>query len=624
MRYYIALITLLFCLPAVAPAQPPVQSSGVVSTGAVSTDADHTDEQLAAQYFREGRYDRAVVLYEELFDKRPTLLIYNNYLVCLLELEDHRKAERLVRGQIRQHPRQLRYEVDLGWVMEKAGNGRQARRHYDGLIDGLQAVPEVVIDLAVAFENRGMPDRAIEACLQGRKLLGSSYSLHLRLAALYEGKGDYRAMMNEYIGYLEGHLMEMERVRGMLQDAIVNDPNNSRNDALRAVLLARSQSHPDNTLYSEMLLWLSLQQKDFRMAFMQSRALDRRFRENGERVLEVARLSLDNKTYDVAVQAYQYVVDKGMEAPLYLQGLVGLLDTRFQKVVSSYGYSRNDLLKVEQEYQEALALLGINTVTVQLLRNLARLQAFYLGNTGEAIDLLGTILEIPQVANRIKAECRIELADILLHTGQVWDATLLYAEVDKTFRDDPIGHEARYKNARLSFYIGEFDWARAQLDVLKAATSRLIANDAMKLSLKIQDNVGSDGNTEALMMYARAEKLIFMNRRNEALAVLDSMLSLFPSHPIFDDVLYAKAEIHLHQGDYDAADKLLSRITEQFPTGLLADEALLRRAVLHEEVFNDKEMAMSLYQKIMFDYPGSLNNLTARNRFRSLRGNLIN
>jgi len=50
----------------------------------------------------------------------------------------------------------------------------------------------------------------------------------------------------------------------------------------------------------------------------------------------------------------------------------------------------------------------------------------------------------------------------------VWEATLLYSQVDKDFKNDPIGHQASLKNAQLSFYIGEFDWAKAQLDVLKS------------------------------------------------------------------------------------------------------------------------------------------------------------
>jgi tetratricopeptide (TPR) repeat protein len=585
---------------------------------------NNTDEQLAAQYFRDREYDKAVLLYEELFDKQPTTLIYNNYLVCLLELEDFRKAERLVRAQIRQSPDAVRFEVDLGWVMERAGNTRQSRRHFDNLIANLPARLPAVNDLAAAFEQRNLTDRVLETFLHGRKLLGSGQPLHMQLAGVYERMADFKAMMNEYISYLEEYPAESDRVRGMLQDAIANDPNYARNEALRSVLLARTQSYPNNSMYSEMLLWLSIQQKDFRMALMQSRALDRRFQQDGDLVLEVARLSNENKEFEVASQAYQYVIDKGKDKPFYMEALTGFLNTRFLAITSSYTYEREALIEVETDYRLALEELGLNVVTVSLVRNLAKLQAFYLGNTGEATELLQSILALPQVNNRIKAECRIELADILVLTGMVWDATLLYSEVDKTFRDDPLAHEARFKNARLSFYIGEFDWARAQLDVLKSATSRLIANDAMKLSLRIQDNIAADGNTEALLIFARAEKLSFMNRFDEAFLTLDSLTRQFPAHSIVDDALFAKAVILIGKGQYLEADGLLERVVEQYAEGLLADEALMKRAWLQEEVFKDAEKAMSLYQKIMIDYPGSLNNLAARNRFRTLRGDLIN
>ncbi len=622
---------ILFCCLVFASATTVFSQESVILDGAADERpteqpivSDHTDELLAGQYFREGDYEKALALYEELFSERPTPVIYNNYLICLLELEDFRKAERLVRTQIRQYPDQIRYAVDLGWVMERSGSDRQSRRQLDGLINDLSADLPLILNLAEAFDNRGYTERMLETYLQGRRLLGSSQPLHLRLAKVYERMGNFRAMMNEYLTYLEENFEAVDQVRGILQDAISNDPNFSRNEALRGLLLSRAQSHPDNALYPEMLLWLSVQQKDFRMALMQARALDRRFREDGFRVMDVARLSSDNKNYVISSQAYQYILDKGKDGNYYMEALTGYLDSRFLDIISSYTYDREELLVVEQDYNSALDELGVNAVTVRLVRNLAKLQAFYLNNTDRAIDLLNSTLNIPQVSSRVKAECRIELADILVLTGDVWDATLLYAQVDKTFRDDPLAHEARYKNARLSFYIGEFDWARAQLDVLKAATSRLIANDAMRLSLRIQDNIGFDGNTEALLRYARAEKLIFMNRFDEAFASLDSLERLFSAHAIVDDVLFAKAEILLQKRQYHEADGLLTRIVEQFSQGLLADEALFKRAKLHEEIFNDHEKAMSLYQKIMMDYPGSLNNLAARNRFRSLRGDLIN
>ncbi len=585
---------------------------------------DTADERLAAQYFREGRFEQALVLYEELFEDNPSHSNYNHYLQSLLALEEFRRAERIVRRQGDHHPGDIRYQVDLGWVHHRAGNNRRARRQMDALIGDLKAVRQDVFDLAMAFETRGFLDLALETYMHGRRLLGEQHPLHLRIAGIYEKKGEYRSMMEEYLDYLNKHREEMERVRGMLQDMIANDPGFERNDALRAVLLANTQRDPENIMYSEMLLWLSVQQQDFRMAFMQARALDRRLQQEGKPVLEVASLSTGNRNYRIAADAYRYVLEMGENSPHYLDALVGYLNVRFLSVIDDYQYTEEDLLDIEQEYKQAIEQLGVGARTVQLVRNLAKLRAFYLHNTDEAIELLEATLDLPNISNRVKGECRIELADILVLTGEVWDATLLYSQVDRMFRDDPLAHEAKFKNARLTYFIGEFDWAKVQLDVLKAGTSRLIANDAMRLSLRIQDNLGVGGDPEPLQLFARAEQHMFMNNYANATLTLDSISVRFPNHQINDDVLYARAEIMRHRGDYTSADSLLSLIVEKYPHGLLADEALFQRADMHHHYFNQHNKAMTLYQQLMLDYPGSIHTITARNRFRILRGDMVN
>jgi tetratricopeptide (TPR) repeat protein len=586
--------------------------------------ADDTDEQLAAQYFRDGEYEKALALYEEIFNEDSSPVIYNNYLETLLVLEEYRKAERLVNEQIDRFPDNIRFQVDIGLIYSRSGNERRERRHMEGLIKELEADHREVIDLALAFEGRGFTDRALEALLRGRELLGDSHPLHLRIAALLEKKSDYNAMMDEYIDYLTDHPGDEERVRGILQDAIANDPGHQRNDALRRTLLSRTRQEPDNVMYAEMLLWLSLQQQDFRMALMQARALDRRLQQEGQPVLEVARLSTSNQSYEVAADAYRYLLDKGPEGRFYMDALVGFLDVRFLSVISSYDYEREDLLEIEQEYLQAIEELGIRAATVQLVRNLANLQAFYLEKTDDAIQLLENTLELPNVSNRVRGECRVELADILLLTGKVWDATLLYSQVDRIFRDDPLAHEAKFKNARLSYFIGEFEWSKAQLDILKAGTSRLIANDAMRLSLRIQDNLGVNGDPEPLRMFARAQQYEFMNMFDEAFQVLDSIQTRFPEHQINDDILLARADLEQKINNYSAADSLLAAIVEIYPQGILADEALFRRAELYHYYFEEHETAMSLYTQLLTDYPGSLHTITARARFRALRGDVVN
>jgi tetratricopeptide (TPR) repeat protein len=596
-----------FCLPNTLLAQQGNESS--------------SDEQLAAQFLAEGDYERAAAIYEELFeDNDVSPVIYNNYLRSLLELNDFRKAQRVVNTQIDRNPGKTRFEVDLGYVFTLAEDNRKARRHLEGLIKDVPVNPRAINDLANAFLFRDFVEYALQTYQKGRNLIGAEFPFNRQLAEIYERMGDYDKMMEEYIELVVMDESYMETIQGILQDALNNDPEFVYSDALRRVLLVGSQRNPAQPLYAEMLLWLSLQQNDFEMALRQAKVLDRRFGQEGKLVMEVAQLSLSNKKLEIARQGYEYILQMGDLNPFYLDALVGNLDVKYLQATTGYEINYDLLRDVELEYESTIDQLGITTQTVSLIRNLAGLKAFYLDKTDEAVALLSQVIEMPNVTSRLKAQCRIELGDILLLRGELWDAHLLYAQVDKVFRDDPIAHEARYKNARLSFYMGEFQWAKAQLDVLKAATSRLIANDAMALSMLIQDNLEEDGTSIPLSMYARAQMHVFMNHFDKAVAVLDSVEAEFGSHEIMDDLLMAKADIFKRTGEFEKADTLFAEVTQLYPDGLHAVNALFERALLQERVFQNKDKAMELYQQLMTDFPGSLHTVTARNRFRLLRG----
>jgi TolA-binding protein len=281
-------------------------------------------------------------------------------------------------------------------------------------------------------------------------------------------------------------------------------------------------------------------------------------------------------------------------------------------------------MALEQKYKNLLKELGKNPSTMPLLQNLAHLQAFYLDKTDEAIDLLEEAIKIPNVQTKLQAQCKLELADIYLFSGEQWEATLLYSQVEKAFKNEPLGHEAKFRNAKLSFYIGEFGWAKTQLDILKAATSKLIANDAMELSLLISDNTDADSNTTALSMYSRADLLVYRNQYDTALIVLDSLEKDFPGHPIIDDVLFKKAEISMKEGHFDKAANYYSSIIKDYTFGLLGDDATFNLAKLYENQLNDKTKAQQLYQDLMTNYPGSLYVVEARKRFRALRNDPVN
>lgn len=71
------------------------------------------------------------------------------------------------------------------------------------------------------------------------------------------------------------------------------------------------------------------------------------------------------------------------------------------------------------------------------MQKLAKLKAFYLNDPDGAINLLEELIRLTNNNKALQAECKLELADIMLFTGEPWEATLLYSQVDKAFKMSP-------------------------------------------------------------------------------------------------------------------------------------------------------------------------------------------
>jgi len=579
-----------------------------------------TDEQIAIQYYQNREYDKAAEIFDQLYDKKPSQYYFQYLVLSLVECKEYGKAERLVKRNIKSDPEALRYQVDLGYIYSREGDSDKSKKIYEDALKKLGKNQQQIFDLANAFIMKGENEYAIRTYQKGRQLLNNSYPFGFELAGVYERMGDFKNALEEYLNLLEMNNTYLPTVQDRIQMLLAMDVNNEKNEIIRKTVLARAQKNPDKTCFAELLWWYSIQQKDFALALIQARSLDRRLNENGDKLVSLANLSVSNEQYDVAIDCYRYLVAKGPSCPYYDYSRRELVNTRYIRVISEPAPPRKELETLEKEFRDELARSGDTPDNVILIRDLAHIGAFYLDKPEEAVDLLNRAIDMAGVSALEKAKCKIELADILLFTDDVWEATLLYQQAYQDFKNDILGQEAKFKNAKLSFYIGEFKWAKAQADVLKAATSKFIANDAIALSLLISENLDPDSGYVALGMYARADLLDYRNAEPRALQTLDSIPKLFADHPILQHVLYKKAEIMRKMGKYAEADSLFRQVTAEFPDDILSDEALMQSALLNEKQLKNPGRAMSLYMELLDKYPGSIFVPDARKNYRRLRG----
>lgn len=595
------LLSLFFALPLLLAGQP--------------------NPQLAEQYFQNGELEKAAVLYEKLYAQNTGDYYFERYLACLMDLNRFDEAEKIITKQIKKEPSKPTLYVQLGKLYERQNKEAAASEQYKKAIDKLPSDRYMVDNLASTFNAMARYDLSLATYEQGGKLLRNKNIFAFNLADLYRRKDNVPMMVESYLNAIKENPGYLPSVQSMLMR---NASGAEEQTELQSQLYARIQDEPKVLVYPELLSWLFLQKKDYKNAFRQLKAVDRMNNEDGNRVFGLANIAAEDHDYDAAIEGFGYIVnEKGRQSPLFIVSKQNLLSCKRKKLTEGYTFTKEELTQIEKEYESFLDEVGRNARTANIISELAELEAFYLQNLDKAVNLLEEVVDFPMVEREVQSRAKLSLGDFYLIRGERWDATLLYSQVDKLYKDDVLGHEARFKNAKLSYYFGDFDWAKAQFDVLKASTSKLISNDAIDMSVFIIDNTGLDSNTTAMSMYAQAELLVFQNKYNDAFEKLDSILMLFPEHSLDDDVLYLKAQIYKKQRDYAKANVLFEKIVEKYKEGIRADNALFEMAEIYETRLNDKEKAKTYYEKLFTDFSDSTLAVEARKRFRILRGDKV-
>lgn len=581
--------------------------------------AQQDNEQMASYYYQNHEYDKAVELYEPLYQRTQNKFHYQMLYESYVALERYNDAEKLVERRLRQQPKDLYLYVDLGELHLMCNERKKAEKAFATAIEKIGFDSQQLSDLVMAFQNTGHNDYAVRCYQFYRQKSKNTFAYVMELANLYGRMGDYDAMMAEYFNLLDNSPGNMGSIQIALQQALSQTSSPKLAEGLRRTLVSRIQQQPDNRQYADMMIWFSIQQKDFQFAWIQAKAIDARFPAQGEeQVYRVGEIAHNNGDYATALDCYNYIIRKGKNSNFYFDSRVGALRAKFDRLNKDYHISPSDLVSFKAEYLQAFDELGKTLQTIPLMRNYAYVLAYYANDVQAAADLLYDIIEMPQVPKPIVNEVKLELGDLLLFAGSVWDASLLYSQVEKANKNDVIGAQAKFKNAKLSYYNHDFQWAKSQLDVLRASTSKLVANDAMELSLLISDNMEEDSTYDMLELYATADLLFYRNQLDSSWACFDAITRRTLSHPLFDEVLMQKAKIRARQGRYLEADSLLQKLVDFYPEDILADDALMMLAEINDTQLNNAERAKACYEKLILDYPVSLYVERARKKYREL------
>ncbi|WP_291400201.1 tetratricopeptide repeat protein [Daejeonella sp.] len=574
------------------------------------------EEVLAMQYFQSGEFEKAAPIFEKLFNRTKDLNYYDPYFNSLLKTKQFNAAEKLAKSLLKDNPNNYTFSVDIGRIYLEKSEQEKASEWFNSLIQSMPSNEFAIKDLAITFYRADAYDYSIKALVAGRKLINQKDAFTYDLLSLYRFKKDKPMLIQEYINLLNTSPEALPQAQRALGSTFENKEDY---ELLKSAILRFLQKEPQNTVMAELLTWYYIQQKEFDMALRQTLALDRRLKENGLRIFELSKIMASNNAFDQAIESLNYLITKGSTNQFYIPAKINLVSIK-NKQLNSKKASKEELIALENDYNFLLNEFGRKRETAFAIRQLANLQAYYLGKHNIATEQLETLLNLPDLEKQLIGEVKLDLGDIYILSGELWESALLFGQVEKDFANEPLGQEAKFKNAKLAYFQGDFLWSKAQLDILKSATSQLIANDALNLSLLISSDLSTKNDSAALLKYANADLLFFKKQNKEALQLLDSISVLYPGNTLDDDIAMLKTKIFINNKSIDEAIEQLQKIINQNITELWGDDALFLLAEIYEEETKQTDKAMELYQKIINDFPGSLFVLEARQRYRKLRG----
>ena len=593
--------------------------SGLSTAQDSPKNAAQNEYLLAENYFREGAYKKATPLYKKLYDSSTFNTAYLSKLIsCYQETNQFLVAETLLQKKIAANKNHSYLYVYLGYNFEKQQQKEKAITNYNLALTSLDKSATYGSIIGRLFKEYNLLDNAILAYEKAMKI-NKNRDYSFQIAQMYGEKGNFRKMFESYIALVDKNERYFNIIQRYTSKYITEDAENEANILFRKTLLRTAASNPKD-VWNVLLSWLFTQQKDYTKALVQEKALFQRNSEDLNSIFTIGKIAFENNTFDAAMQCFNFIIEKSstkneiINANLYLT-----------KIAIA---TKNP--KTEALFAAIFKRFGKNSTTTRIQVNYADFLTFSKNKPIAAIVVLKEALSCAN-SKFDKARIKLKLGDVLVFTGKFNKALIYFSQIQTQLKNHELAQEARFKVAQTSYFKGDFTWAKAQLKILKSATTQLIANDAVDLFLKISDNEPVDSIPSGLKQLAKAELLAFQNKNDAALRELNSLFTqkevfvngLIPGEVIYDDVLFFQAKLLIKQGKYNKALISLSKIIAADNQGFLTDDIYFMMAEVYQNNLENTEKAKEYYQKIIFEHPSSIYLVDARKKYRKLRGDKI-
>jgi tetratricopeptide (TPR) repeat protein len=602
-------------------------AAGVILAALVSIRAEATQEDrresvmqrsdkgrqlsVASRLISEKRYDEAIAVLEPVVEENPELRAAAERLaICYQRAGRPHDAIRLLEERIASDPYHLPFVRTLGYAYLDIGERDKAIETWHSVLDDDPKRAGYYGTIAQLEKEAGLYEEALSTYRAGRR-----------------NEAFFRRNTAEII--------RLERLLGRPGVAFEET----------VVLISWSQQFNAADVDLAVELFAEEDRDEGLLEFVDSAAADAPRGNTNMAVLKTA-LLFDAGRYDEAVELLEQLGSSG-EREIF--AIVGYLVRARQRgtVSGNDPVLRKALETFLEDHGASPVAPGIMFVLAEDLRSQAASGTKREAALREALDVIDRILEHPksgfyrEPALLLEAEILLEglhrpdgaiealegaefraadrareaerlIMNALIEAGRWKEAerrfTLLSGDVDSV--KAAIG---RYGMGKLRFYRGEYGAAVDSLSrFAESHPWSEYANDALETAMLVKEALVED--TAPLDCYRGAYVALAQGMVRTAADSLDAFQQRYPLSLLIPRAIFMRAEIHLIDGDPEAAAGLWKGLAEAYPLHGLAPRALERTA----EIAGPGE-SVELYEKIIERYPDDPFIGRIRNRYIALR-----
>ena len=578
-------------------------------------DLKNRQESYAQAYLKNGNFEDAARIYTELFNEFPKETKYFRGLVS--SLKPLNRFNELIPYTLKyiEYDNDPTVKIFLGELYWRIGKSDLAREEWN---KSKKLDDEYVWRFLIQTQtDLKLFSLAKESIIEYRRKSSSKDFMSDEIIKIFIALGDYENGLQEVLNnlYVSNNL---QLTKGRLYALMISDEANSY---ILDQLKKESNNRKNNIFTQEIFAWFLRTINRNEEAFSVYVNIDNINNAKGKKIISFANDSRKDKSFDISLKAYEFVIDNSKYHKYIDQAVLGYARTLEDKMKDSGSIDNNDSEVILKRYTNFIKDYPKSRSVPEVYFRIAQIHLSSLNDLNRASENFEKSLNLSK-SSIIGAKSAIELSKIWIRNKEFDKSEektnwIIYNQQFRRWPD--ILAEAQYLKTITNFYTYKFKQAKIELSRLIAKSNTTISNDALELQLIFQ--LAKD-NEEELKLIANAEFQKFSLNENEAIDLYIDFTNSYPKSDLKDICIMSASELLFKSQNYDKLIRILDEFKFTSASSVNMDLALVWLARSYEQKKLYKE-SIDSYTKLIVDFPNSIYINESREKVRELR-ELIN